>query len=972
MAHRPGERPPFSSHPPPAPGYPLPFAQPPPGPHQPPVQIPFSDPFQTSRDPFLHGRRGSFGPTRAWPSTSGNVLPPHPQHQPSPQQQPHQLPPPPPHAPHQNGAAHMPLPYDATRRGSLGSASSSPQYGRGPLDPPPLPPFATRNMPPPSSPQMLPPSSAATHLSSAPRGPPTASPFAGVRDLASHPSHRPGAGMSISSILGGGERDERKPQVSPHTTGFPQPSLPPSMRPPSPGRARSASMREGVGRREPSPLRESILGEPRAQSAFHDRGVSESKKEGIFASPQFQRESPHSFRAFRPEQEHRIPMNGLGRPSSQPIELSGPRTVDEIVGSRRDILPGEGRFGTFRQFGEAGGLLRRDMTPRHDAHPFPNGITSQPRERNIYGSPQTDRDGRPGPPRYAPGPFGNPTREESAGLFRPSYQQMPDHARESIEARHDFRREEPRSSPPISELGYIRGRNGIIDRPLALDEHQRMDVMNRDQQHRKGSDGSGPRSLFSGVSPELNRKGRTTPLPQAVQGAQPKHVGPGGDNPGIKMEFGRMFSGLGSGVKSATPTAGQTAHGISTPTRLSPSRQQENGDLVRTAVGSIEDTKSSSRPRGGRKSGRRSRDEERDGRGTPDSQRGGKRTKTTAAPHHHHHHLHGHHHHHHVHENGESQGGFGMMRFTSNPASGPPHHHHHQHGINAHPAHHHHHHHHPPAKSAPPSYKPALTVQTKALLATVADKPRLHLGSRIYSTELSQPANADVSLDAKLKYRSRMKVLPYLQDRENCTFTIRVPRYYLQTTDAANENDEPSPLAAICQQRQVWGTSVYTDDSDVVAAAVHSGWLKGDFGEFNDDLQHLCDDEPDIEANDDDTSTDPPLTFDTRPPKPAKIPASHDLHITVLILPALDQYVSTTQHCIRSREWRGKHDGMSYMVHRIEFVDEGPATRFCERGLVAKKQRMAIEEAARREAAAGLLMFANGGGEGRVSVSVGA
>lgn len=54
---------------------------------------------------------------------------------------------------------------------------------------------------------------------------------------------------------------------------------------------------------------------------------------------------------------------------------------------------------------------------------------------------------------------------------------------------------------------------------------------------------------FLGVQ-EINRKGRISPLPQAVQGAQPQHGGPGGE-PGIKSEFGRMFSGLGSGVGGA-------------------------------------------------------------------------------------------------------------------------------------------------------------------------------------------------------------------------------------------------------------------------------------------------------------------------------------------------------------------------------------------------------------------------------------
>ena len=46
---------------------------------------------------------------------------------------------------------------------------------------------------------------------------------------------------------------------------------------------------------------------------------------------------------------------------------------------------------------------------------------------------------------------------------------------------------------------------------------------------------------------EMNRKGRASPLPQAVQGAQIQQAGPAGE-PHIKNEFGRMFSGIGSGV----------------------------------------------------------------------------------------------------------------------------------------------------------------------------------------------------------------------------------------------------------------------------------------------------------------------------------------------------------------------------------------------------------------------------------------
>ena len=45
----------------------------------------------------------------------------------------------------------------------------------------------------------------------------------------------------------------------------------------------------------------------------------------------------------------------------------------------------------------------------------------------------------------------------------------------------------------------------------------------------------------------MNRRGRVSPLPQAVQGAQPQIHGPAGE-PSIKSEFGRMYMGIGNGV----------------------------------------------------------------------------------------------------------------------------------------------------------------------------------------------------------------------------------------------------------------------------------------------------------------------------------------------------------------------------------------------------------------------------------------
>ncbi|SMY20345.1 unnamed protein product [Zymoseptoria tritici ST99CH_1A5] len=915
--------PPPSNHPS---SYPPPTAQPP-------IQIPFSDPFQTSRDPFYPGgRRDSIGlSSRAWqPSAQGPSSQHHHHHRQSSLDQslqhPQGFPPPPP-----NGLA-MSAPHDHSRHPSMGHAGSPPQYPGGSSEQqyPPPPSFPARNMPPPSPPQNAP--AAGHHMGTAPRGPSTTSPFARPRDLS---SHRPG--MSISAILGGGE--DPRPSGSPHSSAAAPASAFGSMQPPSPGRARASSMREGHGR--------------------------EPRRDGLFASPQFRREpQQHSFRAFQPppQQESAHHANGNGapvRPNSQPVDSAGFRHMHEMA--HRE----EGRANMFRNYGEPPAPPRNDAMYRNDRPPVQNGVTSHPQDsRPVFNSPPADRENLAqrdyAPGRYQPGGFSTHMREEPSSLFRPGYpptsQPTAEQARESIEDRAaDMRRQLSRQSPPPPEYGpHERGRNGFAERPMTLEEHQRMEMMHREQQHRKESDGSVHRAVLN-LSPELNRRGRNSPLPQAVQGAQPRHLGPGGNNPGIKTEFGRMFSGLGSGAGSSTPGPGHPMNGHATPSRGSPARLVDSSEMSRGAPIEMDDNKGTTKTgsRGGKRNGRRAREEVDSGRNTPDA-RGNKRSKTTHTAHHHHHHVHPHHHHHHHAAEGTPPS-FTISRAPSNPlsqanlAASQAHHHHHHH-------HHHaqavgHHHHHAP-RAQPPPRMPSTTVVSKKVLEACAGKPRRHLGSQLYTTEVSLAPAAETPLDAKIKFSSKSKPIPVFEGKENSTFTVRVPRYFLAPSEAGN-----SSLEEICKRRQLWGTEVYTDDSDVVAAAIHSGWLKGDFGDLNHDLQQASENGPEQ-----DTSDATLLTLTERPSKPVQVPEGFDAHITVLVLPPLEKYAATSQHHIWSRDWAKTHDGMSFMIHSIEFVDEGASSRFAERGAAARKNRIAIEQASREEAAAGLLMFANGGG----------
>ena len=98
----------------------------------------------------------------------------------------------------------------------------------------------------------------------------------------------------------------------------------------------------------------------------------------------------------------------------------------------------------------------------------------------------------------------------------------------------------------------------------------------RNHQGKSFEDGQHQQKNYSGLLVEnIKRGGRWSPLPQAVQGAQGQMRGPASE-PGIKNEFARMFSGIGSGVGSiGTPPVGPIESGAPTSFPLTPFREDE-------------------------------------------------------------------------------------------------------------------------------------------------------------------------------------------------------------------------------------------------------------------------------------------------------------------------------------------------------------------------------------------------------------
>lgn len=444
---------------------------------------------------------------------------------------------------------------------------------------------------------------------------------------------------------------------------------------------------------------------------------------------------------------------------------------------------------------------------------------------------------------------------------------------------------------------------------------------------RKGSDDLlQPHLRAVGVGGKLG--GRASPLPQAVQGAQAPFISQSGE-PSIKNELGRVFSGIGSGVGGVT--AGASGSGPSTPLIASPFKHHSATGRSVNGDGLDDGRASRSLSASGNRRSRKSRTEH-------DAHQHRPRNLS-----HHPDHLHFPNHQHQY----VSGGHYGTDSHVLTTSSS--HHHHH---------HHHHHHldphkdpqkadkeadslagHHnasryegswPPTAAPPPIRAPRTTVTLEPILSSVAHLPRHHLGSTLYTPRISAPSTKSSSESSKFGYSTTPQPLPRFEQRENCTFTVRVPRFRI----------DQSHREEICARRALWGTGVYTDDSDPVAAAIHSGFFRGAWSE---DVESMLD----LEIKDTYQHAPPAPEADASKPGsqangprlPPIPPPNQDLHITLLILPRLERYDATVMFGLKSRKWDGRHDGMSFKVHRVDWVDDGVG-RGEERGGEARRKRL--------------------------------
>ncbi|GMM33609.1 hypothetical protein DASC09_009340 [Saccharomycopsis crataegensis] len=141
-----------------------------------------------------------------------------------------------------------------------------------------------------------------------------------------------------------------------------------------------------------------------------------------------------------------------------------------------------------------------------------------------------------------------------------------------------------------------------------------------------------------------------------------------------------------------------------------------------------------------------------------------------------------------------------------------------------------------PRKETPkPFIKPKVVVSNEEALGFAGKFPRKRLGSMVYSLSptlsLQAMLDNDTREDKELEevYKKEIEknhtfVIPELRDHINSIITVRIPKFYLQHKNNPNLS---------VKRRSVWGTDIYTDDSDIVAILKHCGFIS-DLEDFDD------------------------------------------------------------------------------------------------------------------------------------------
>jgi hypothetical protein len=221
-----------------------------------------------------------------------------------------------------------------------------------------------------------------------------------------------------------------------------------------------------------------------------------------------------------------------------------------------------------------------------------------------------------------------------------------------------------------------------------------------------------------------------------------------------------------------------------------------------------------------------------------------------------------------------------------------------------------------------------------------------HSGYVIYSGAQSRAGHSNRAADLDLF------LLPEFNSTHHyATIQVRIPAEFLSYR---------GNIAV--RKSALWGTEIYSDDSDVVAVIIHSGHYrpvdapdpvqKNPDGHsvdqaklVNSSLGGLNAASKIISKTEISTIIEPVIAkADPFSSSSTTLVPDHDLHVTLRILPKLQQYTGSTRYGLDSKGW-GNHDGESIRVECVERVPRGSVNRAVRKSVARKRKDYSQESA---------------------------
>lgn len=229
------------------------------------------------------------------------------------------------------------------------------------------------------------------------------------------------------------------------------------------------------------------------------------------------------------------------------------------------------------------------------------------------------------------------------------------------------------------------------------------------------------------------------------------------------------------------------------------------------------------------------------------------------------------------------------------------------------------------------SVKHEIRVNNNDVLDFSSKFPRKHLGSLLYTPYATRATYRQLSMFQDLVIAagdSRLvPLLPELRENINSIITVRIPSWFI--SDLQNN--------VHYQERAIWGTDVYTDDSDVLLMLKHNGFLPLVDAEVEGEEDKM---EKQTPGNRENVANIGQTVTNFR--QFVNI-IGGDIHVDLVVLPPLVSYTGVYRNGVNSRSWKG-HDGMSVAIHAVRYGETGSAVDSANYSAVKKRKLAEVEQ----------------------------